>query len=64
MQEEPRRARAKIRVGSITFVIPEEDDTLDDHPKLVSVVQQSPVIINRSHDDQAARPQDGNEEWI
>ncbi len=64
MQEEPRHARAQIRVGSIAFVIPEEDDTLEGHPNLISVVQQSPVVINRFRDDRPAGPRDGKEGWL
>ena len=64
MQEEPRHTRAKIRVGSITFVTPGEDDTLEDHPNLISVVQQSPVVITRFRDDRPAGPRDGKEEWL
>jgi hypothetical protein len=63
LQDESLRPGVKVRVGSISFVIPEED-TLEDYPNQVSVVQQSPVIINGVRADQSAGRRDSTEEWI
>jgi hypothetical protein len=51
-------------VGSLTLVIPEETGTLEDHPNEISVVQQSPVIINRFRKGRSAQPSGSSEEWI
>lgn len=64
MQDESQRPGVKVRVGSISFVIPEEEDTLEDYPNQVSVIQQSPVIINGVRADQSAGRRDSTEEWI
>ncbi|CAN5737823.1 hypothetical protein BH24ACT22_BH24ACT22_05440 [soil metagenome] len=62
MQDEPRKPRTKVRFSSINFVIHGEDDSPEDNPNSVSVVQQNAMIVNRFRGNQSAEPKDSTEE--
>lgn len=64
LQDQPRKPGVKVRVGSITLVMPEEeDDGHEDRPGSINVVQQSSMIINGFRASQPAGRQDSTEEW-
>lgn len=62
MKDEPRNPRTKIRVSSINIVIPGEDDSSENQPNMISIVQQSSVIVNRFRDNQSTGRQDSTAE--
>jgi hypothetical protein len=43
-------------------VIHGDDDSTEDNPNSVSVVQQNAMIVNRFRNDRSAKPEDNTEE--
>ena len=64
-QNRPRKSGVKVRVGSLTVVIPGKDGTnFEDDSNGISIVQQNPLIITRPRKHQPAGPEDNTEGWI
>jgi hypothetical protein len=63
LQDEPQNSGRDARGDPISGR-PEEDNTLEAHPNLITVIQQSPVIIDKLPYDEFVAPRDQTGEWI